>query len=155
VALMCYGGLRRAEIVALDMGDVAPGSGLRRVQGKGGVEAAVPLPEVAQRILTNYMASERAGAALAHPLFVSRFKTKGGQVVMGRMKGTASGRLRRRSARGRASRSSLRTRSVTHAGSSCSGGAGGIFGPCRNTSGMLTSRRRRSTRGSRSLTSRR
>src|SRR5216684_7402618 len=35
VALMCYGGLRRAEIVALDIGDVAPGLGLKRVQGKG------------------------------------------------------------------------------------------------------------------------
>jgi len=37
VALMCYGGLRRSEIVVLDVGDVAPGPGLRRVQGKGGV----------------------------------------------------------------------------------------------------------------------
>jgi integrase/recombinase XerC len=87
VALMCYGGLRRAEIVALDIGDVAQGLGLRRVQGKGGVEAAVPLPAVAQRILADYVARERASAAPADPLFVSRFKTKGGQVVTGRMKG--------------------------------------------------------------------
>jgi integrase/recombinase XerD len=83
---MCYGGLRRAEIVALDVGDVAPGLGLRRVQGKGGVEAAVPLPEVAQRILAEYLASKQVGA-VTEPLFVSRFKTKGGQVVRGRMKG--------------------------------------------------------------------
>ena len=87
VALMCYGGLRRAEIVALDVGDVAPGLGLRRVQGKGGVEAAVPLPEVAQRILAEYLASKQVGAVATEPLFVSRFKTKGGLVVRGRMKG--------------------------------------------------------------------
>ncbi len=86
VALMCYGGLRRSEIVALDIRDVAPGLGLRRVLGKGGVEAAVPLPEVAQGVLADYIATERAGARATDPLFVSRFKTKGGQVIEGRMK---------------------------------------------------------------------
>ncbi len=84
---MCYGGLRRAEIVALNVGDVAPTLGLRRVQGKGGVEAVVPLPAVAQRILADYIARDRADAGDADPLFVSRFKTKGGQVVVQRMKG--------------------------------------------------------------------
>jgi integrase/recombinase XerC len=87
VALMCYGGLRRSEIVALDVGDVALGLGLRRVQGKGGVEAAVPLPEVAQRILADYLATERATVTATEPLFVSRFKTKGGHVIEARMKG--------------------------------------------------------------------
>src|SRR5262247_4849927 len=46
VALMAYGGLRRSEVVALNIGDYTPDFGLRRVQGKGGREAAVPLPEV-------------------------------------------------------------------------------------------------------------
>lgn len=87
VALMCYGGLRRSEIVALDVGDVAPGLGLRRVQGKGGGEAAVPLPEVAQRILAAYIAMERAHVAATQPLFTSRFKTKGGHVTQARMTG--------------------------------------------------------------------
>ena len=87
VALMCYGGLRRSEIVALDIGDVAPGLGLRRVQGKGGVEAAVPLPEIAQGILADYIAAKRAGAMEAHPLFVSHYKTQGGQVMEVRMTG--------------------------------------------------------------------
>jgi len=87
VALMCYGGLRRSEIVALDVGDVAPGLGLRRVQGKGGAEAAVPLPVVAQRILAEYMATVRAAAKPAEPLFVSRFKITGGHVTEVRMKG--------------------------------------------------------------------
>ena len=62
VALMCFGGLRRSEIVALDVGDVAPGLRLRRVQGKGGVETAVPLPKVAQDILAGYVATVRANA---------------------------------------------------------------------------------------------
>ena len=87
VALMCYGGLRRAEIVALNVGDVAPPLGLRRVLGKGGVEAAVPLPAVAQRILADYIAREREEARAADPLFVSRFRTKGGLLVLQRMKG--------------------------------------------------------------------
>jgi site-specific recombinase XerC len=37
VALMAYGGLRRSEVVALNIGDVDPGFGLRRVHGKGAV----------------------------------------------------------------------------------------------------------------------
>src|SRR6266436_4742311 len=77
---MCYGGLRRSEIVALDVGDVAPGLGLRRVQGKGGVETAVPLPTVAQDIVAGYIATARANANASDPLFVSCFKTKGGHV---------------------------------------------------------------------------
>ncbi len=85
VALMCFGGLRRSEIVALDVGDVAPGLGLRRVRGKGGAEAAVLLPEVAQKMVADYIAMERATAGATEPLFLSRFKTQGGQVVEGRM----------------------------------------------------------------------
>jgi site-specific recombinase XerD len=87
VALMCFGGLRRSEIVALDVGDVAPGLGLRRVQGKGGAETAVPLPKVAQDILADYIAMAHADATATDPLFVSRFKRKGGQVIEARMKG--------------------------------------------------------------------
>lgn len=87
VALMCYGALRRAEIVTLDIGDVAPGLGLRRVQGKGGTETAVPLPEIAQAILADYVAVMRSQATAADPLFVSRFRTKGGHVRETRMRG--------------------------------------------------------------------
>ena len=38
LALMAHGGLRRGEVAALDVGDVAPDFGLRRVMGKGGHE---------------------------------------------------------------------------------------------------------------------
>ena len=68
VALMAYGGLRRSEVVALDVGDYAPEFGLRRVQGKGGLEATVPLPEVARDILGDYLAKERAGVASTEPI---------------------------------------------------------------------------------------
>lgn len=59
IALMAYGGLRRAEIAALNVGDFAPDFGLRRVRGKGGHEAAVLLPEVARVLITSYLAEER------------------------------------------------------------------------------------------------
>jgi site-specific recombinase XerD len=84
---MCFGGLRRSEIVALHVGDIAPGLGLRRVQGKGGTESAVPLPVVAQNILASYIATVRANAKASDPLFVSRSKAKDGQLTEARMKG--------------------------------------------------------------------
>ena len=44
LALMAFGGLRRGEVAALDVGDVAHDFGLRRVMGKGGHEVPVALP---------------------------------------------------------------------------------------------------------------
>ncbi len=79
-------GAGRAETTGGFVGDVAPGLGLRRVQGKGGTEVAVPLPAVARKILGDYIAMVRMKAAPTEPLFVSRFKAKGGRVVEGRMK---------------------------------------------------------------------
>ncbi len=78
LALLAYGGLRRSEVVGLNIGDYLPEFGLRRVYGKGGHEASVPLPEVARAIVSNYLAAERPGASASEPLFVVRFKTTGG-----------------------------------------------------------------------------
>ncbi len=78
LALLAYGGLRRSEVVSLDVGDYLPEFGLRRVCGKGGHEASVPLPEVARAIVSKYLATERPGAPASEPLFVVRFKIKGG-----------------------------------------------------------------------------
>jgi integrase/recombinase XerC len=78
LALLAYGGLRRSEVVSGDVGDFVPGFGLRRVHGKGGHEAAVPLPDIARTILSEYLESERANAAATDPLFIVRFKTRGG-----------------------------------------------------------------------------
>lgn len=85
VALMAYGGLRRSEVVALNIGDYAPEFGLRRVQGKGGLEAAVPLPEVARNIVADYLSAKRASVASTEPLFVVRYRTRGGAVQERRM----------------------------------------------------------------------
>jgi site-specific recombinase XerC len=51
VALLGYGGLRRSELVSLDVGDYDSEFGLRRVKGKGEQEAAVALPQVARRMV--------------------------------------------------------------------------------------------------------
>ena len=59
-------------------GDYVSEFGLRRVLGKGGHEASVPLPEVARTIVSEYVATERSGAPPTEPLFVVRFKIKGG-----------------------------------------------------------------------------
>ena len=52
--------------------------GLRRLVGKGGHEAAVPLPQVARTMLAEYLNAERHRAGADDPLFVVRFKVKGG-----------------------------------------------------------------------------
>jgi len=77
VSLMAYGGLRRSEIVALDVADYAPDFGLRRVCSKGGHEAAVPLPEVARETLSDYIAKERADTRSTEPMFVVRYRSRG------------------------------------------------------------------------------
>lgn len=86
LALLAYGGLRRSEVVSLDIGDFVPEFGLRRVQGKGGHEAALPLPQVARTILAEYLAKERQGVQANEPLFVVRFKTKAGACREERMR---------------------------------------------------------------------
>jgi integrase/recombinase XerC len=78
LALMAYGGLRRSEVVALDVGDYATGFGLTRVKGKGGGETGVPLPKVAQDILTDYVSYVRSDARESDPLFVVRYRSRGG-----------------------------------------------------------------------------
>jgi integrase/recombinase XerC len=78
LALLAYGGLRRSEVVGLNVGDYLPEFGLRRVCGKGGHEASVPLPEVGRTVLSEYLATERPDALTSAPLFVVRFKIKGG-----------------------------------------------------------------------------
>jgi integrase/recombinase XerC len=77
VALLSYGGLRRSEVVALNVGDFDPLFGIRRVQGKGGDEDAVALPEVACRILASYLAEHRSEAKPSDPLFVVKYLTRG------------------------------------------------------------------------------
>lgn len=87
LALMAYGGLRRGEVAALDVGDVAPDFGLRRVMGKGGHEVPVALPAPARAILRDYLATERAGLPATAPLFVVTYKHRVGQPIERRITG--------------------------------------------------------------------
>src|SRR6266478_8652356 len=81
LALMAYGGLRRGEVAALNIGDVAPDFGLRRVMGKGGHEVPVALPAPARAILRDYMTTERAGLPATAPLFVVMYENRMGQSI--------------------------------------------------------------------------
>jgi site-specific recombinase XerD len=87
LVLMAHGGLRRGEVAALDVGDVAPDFGLRRVMGKGGHEVPVALPARARAILRDYMATERAGLPASAPLFVVTYKHRVGQCIERRITG--------------------------------------------------------------------
>lgn len=87
LALMVYGGLRRAEVVRLNVGDYQPPFGLRRVLGKGGHETIVPLPDVARVIVNEYLANERPGAAASEPLLQLQYKWYGGEKKVRRMSG--------------------------------------------------------------------
>src|SRR6266496_2693161 len=87
LGLMAYGGLRRGEVAALDIGDVAPDFGLRRVMGKGGHEVPVALPASTRAILRDYIATERAGLPASAPLFVVTYKHSVGQRIERRITG--------------------------------------------------------------------
>jgi site-specific recombinase XerD len=87
LALMAYGGLRRGEVAALDVGDVAPDFGLRRVMGKRGHEVPVALPEPARAILLEYMTAERAELPATAPLFVVTYKNRTGPCIERRITG--------------------------------------------------------------------
>jgi len=87
LALMAFGGLRRGEVAALDVGDVVLDFGLRRVMGKGGHEVPVALPTQARAILRGYMAAERAGASPTAPLFVVTYVNKAGLLMERRITG--------------------------------------------------------------------
>ncbi len=87
LALMAYGGLRRGEAAALDIGDVAPDFGLCRVMGKGGHEVPMALPAPARAILSDYMATERAGLPPTAPLFAVTYKNRMGQRIERRITG--------------------------------------------------------------------
>jgi site-specific recombinase XerC len=87
VALMAYGGLRREEVAGLNIGDVDLEFGLRRLVGKGGHETALPLPDPARTVLAAHLAAERPAAPASAPLFVVRYRTRGGQRVERRILG--------------------------------------------------------------------
>ena len=70
LALLAYGGLRRGEVMAADVGDYSREAPSLMVHGKGNKDRVVPLHAVAQAALDAYLATRR-GLAPEHPLFVS------------------------------------------------------------------------------------
>jgi integrase/recombinase XerC len=88
-------GLRLAELVGLDLGDVDRAGGLLRVRGKGRRERIVPVGGPALAALERYLAADRrataAGAGRARPVFVNarglRLSGRTVQRVVGRRLG--------------------------------------------------------------------
>ncbi|MEX2220165.1 MAG: tyrosine-type recombinase/integrase [Candidatus Rokuibacteriota bacterium] len=70
LALLAYGGLRRGEVMAADVGDYSREAPSLLVHGKGNKDRVVPLHAVAQTALDAYLATRR-GLAPEQPLFVS------------------------------------------------------------------------------------
>ncbi len=69
IALLYAGGLRRAELVALDLGDYDASSGALRVRGKGRKERLTPVANGAARALGDWLAVRGAApGALFHSL---------------------------------------------------------------------------------------
>lgn len=66
---------------------LSPEFGLRRERGKGGHEAAVPLPEVARAIVSDYLTKERVNVGSSDPMFVVRYRTRSGVRRESRMTG--------------------------------------------------------------------
>jgi len=78
VELLYGAGLRVGELVALDVRDVELSRGEVRVMGKGSKERVVPLPEMARRIVDDWLEERRCPGVLAEPLFVALRPRKDG-----------------------------------------------------------------------------
>jgi site-specific recombinase XerD len=70
LALLAYGGLRRGEVMAADVGDYSREAPSLMVHGKGNKDRVVPLHPIAQAALDAYLATRR-GLGPEHALFVS------------------------------------------------------------------------------------
>jgi integrase/recombinase XerC len=78
MAELLYGaGLRVGELVSLDVRDVDLALGEVRVQGKGGKERVVPLPEASRFALAAWLDPRRRPGVRAEPLFVALRSRRG------------------------------------------------------------------------------
>jgi len=80
IAVLYSGGLRRGELVALDLGDYERPEGRLRVRGKGRKERLVPLADGANRALADWLALRGVAPG---PLFCAIHK--GGRLIPGRL----------------------------------------------------------------------
>ena len=76
VILMCDSGLRRGEIINLQIGNVHLERGFMIVTGKGDKQRFVPLGELSKISLSNYIHKYRNEAKESEPVFVNRFGEK-------------------------------------------------------------------------------
>ncbi len=73
MAVMLDSGLRRAEVVNLDIADVDLDNGIMLVNGKGKKQRYVPLGALTLELLTDYKKRKRKQAEDFEPFFVDRF----------------------------------------------------------------------------------
>lgn len=92
LSVLLYGGLRRGEVVGLDIGDFAPQAETLHVRGKGHKDRVIGLPRPALTALAAYLDSRPGGAAEA-PLFVTVTGERITHKVVTRVVGRAAGRL--------------------------------------------------------------
>lgn len=76
VILMCDSGLRRGEIINLQIGNVYLERGFMIVTGKGDKQRFVPLGELSKISLATYIHKYRNEANESEPVFVNRFGEK-------------------------------------------------------------------------------
>jgi site-specific recombinase XerD len=70
LGVLVYAGLRRGEVVGLEVGDFSPTAKTLHVRGKGNKDRVISLPKPAQKMLKTYLSS-RANAGPEAPLFVT------------------------------------------------------------------------------------
>lgn len=75
--LMVFCGLRSAEVLALDVGDVDIGARWLRVSGKGGKERRVPLDVDVAGVIQTYLLAERPDTTSTRLFIVAKGPTRG------------------------------------------------------------------------------
>ncbi len=82
IALLLLAGLRKSELLGLNMEDVSPGHDQIRVQGKGRKERAIPLCKFAEQVVSQYL-NGREGAS--SPLLTNQIGSRMGNTTLYRM----------------------------------------------------------------------
>ena len=55
LGVLVYAGLRRGEVVGLNVGDFSQTAATLHVRGKGNKDRVIPLPKPAQRVVKSYL----------------------------------------------------------------------------------------------------
>jgi len=71
ISLLLYGGLRRGELVTLDVGDFSATMRKLHITGKGSKDRVISLPQPACETLGAYLTQKRSSAKASDPLFVT------------------------------------------------------------------------------------